>query len=75
MTVDVFCYRVDYNICTMVEWILNIWAEKGVVHYNFNSMLMCYRGHCPDINEVQSRVAGRFDPHEFCFRSDESCNI
>ena len=65
----------DYNICTMIEGILNIWTEKGVIHYDLDAMLMCYRSYCPDIDQIQGWIAGRFDPDKFCLWSDKSCDI
>lgn len=65
MPVDVFSYRVNDNVCTVVQGILDVGAEKRVVNNDHNTMLVGNGSDVPDINQAQSRVTRRFNPDEF----------
>ena len=51
MAVDVFRDRMYDYISTMVERILNIWGEKGIVHNYQYAVLMSYCHHGADVHE------------------------
>lgn len=53
------------DISPMVQRILDVRAEKGVVHHDHDPMLMGNRGHGPDVHQAQSGIARAFDPDQF----------
>lgn len=65
MAIDILGNRVDDDIGAVVQRVLNIWAQEGVVHYNHDPMLVCDRRHFPDINQPQGRVRRTLDPYQF----------
>ena len=51
MTVDILGYRVDYNVRAMVQWVLNIWAQEGIIDHNHNAVTMCHGGDFTDVHQ------------------------
>ena len=62
MTVDVFGDGVDDNIGAMIEGVLEVRAEEGVVDDDHDAMLVGDGGDGADVDEAQGGVAGAFDP-------------
>jgi hypothetical protein len=76
MPVDVFRDRVDHNVCAVVERVLNIGAEEGVVDHDHDAMSVGHGGDVPDVDQTQGGVAGAFDPNQFrLLRADELGNV
>lgn len=76
VSVYVFGDRVDYYVCAMIQRILNIWAQEGIVDNDHDPMAMRHCCHFSDINQAQRRVTGAFDPDEFgLIRSNELGDI
>ena len=76
MSIDVLGDGVYDNVRAMVERILDVGTEKGVVYYHHDAMLMCNGCNVPNIHKTQGGIAGRFDPDELrLVRPDHLCNI
>jgi hypothetical protein len=75
MAVDVLGHRVHDNVGAMVEWILHVGRQEGVVDHDENTMLMGYSSHLPDVHERECGVRGRLDPDQFRLFSDQVCDI
>lgn len=65
MAIDVFGHRVYNDIRPMVQGVLDVWTEKGIVYHDHDSVLMSNRGNRPDVHQAQCRIAGAFDPDQF----------
>lgn len=64
------------NVCTMVQWILDIGAQKGIVYDHHYSVRMSHACNIPNIDQAQRRVARAFNPDQLCFiRPDELGNV
>lgn len=76
MTIDVFSHRVDNNVCAVIQRVLHIRTEKGIVHNDMNSMSMCYGCNFPNVHQTQRRIARAFNPDQFrLVRSNELGDI
>lgn len=62
MAVDVFGDRVHDDIRTVVERVLNIRAEEGVIDNNHDAVLVGNAGYFSDIDEAEGRVRWTLDP-------------
>ncbi len=72
MPVDVFGDRVDHDIGAVVEGVLHVGAEEGVVDDDHNAVSVGHRGDVPDIHQAQGGVAGTLDPDQLrLIRADE----
>lgn len=49
----------------MIQRILNIWAQEGIVNDDHDPMTMRHRCHFSNINQAERRITGTFDPDEF----------
>ena len=58
MSIDVLCDRMYDDIRTVVQGVLYVGAEKGVVHYNHYAVLVCYGCDFSNVNQAQRRIAG-----------------
>lgn len=56
MSVNVLRNRVDDDISTMVQRILNVWAHESIVDYDQDAKAMRNRGNFANINQRQGRV-------------------
>jgi hypothetical protein len=65
MTVNILRNRMNHDIRPMVQRVLNIWAQKGIIHHNENAVLVCHGRYSSYINQAQCRVAWALDPDEF----------
>lgn len=52
MSIYVFGDRVNYYVCAMIQRILDIWAQEGVVNNDHDSMTMRHCCHFSDINQA-----------------------
>lgn len=76
VSVYVFGDRVDYYVCAMIQRILNIRAQEGIVNHDHDPMTMRHRCHLSDIHQAQRRVTRTFDPDQFSLvRSNELSDI
>lgn len=76
MAIDVLRHGVDNDICTMIQWILNVWAQKGIVHHHHDSMLMSHSSNIPDVHQAESGIARAFNPNKLCIVwSDQLGNV
>lgn len=64
MAVDIFCDRMDHNICTMIQRVLHVGAQECIIHHNHDPMLMRNCSHGPYIHQAQRRIARRLDPYQ-----------
>lgn len=55
------------NIRAMIQWILHVWTEKGIIDHYHDAVLMRYRSNFADVDQCQRRIAGAFDPYQFGF--------
>lgn len=75
MAIDVFCYAVDDNVGAVIERVLDIGAEEGVVYNDHNAVLVRYGCDVADIDQGECRVGRRFDPDKFrLVWSDQLCD-
>ena len=49
MAIYVFRDGVDYDVCAMVKGVLDVRAKKGVVDYDYDTVLV---SNCCDISDV-----------------------
>lgn len=76
MTIDVFCHRVDDYVCAMIQRVLHIRAEEGIVYNDMNTMSMCYGSNFSNVYQTQRRIARAFNPDQFrLVRSNELGDI
>lgn len=76
MTIDVFSHRVDHDVCAVIQRVLHIRTEKGIVYNDLNAMTMCYSSNLSDVYQTQRRIARAFNPDQFrLVRSNESGDI
>ena len=54
----------DYNVGTVIEGVLNVWAQEGVVHHDHDPMAVGDGGHGANVDETQGRVARALNPDE-----------
>ena len=47
--VNVFCNRVNHNVCAMIERVLNVGAEEGVIDHDHDAISMGHRGDVPNV--------------------------
>ena len=64
VAVDVFCNAVHNDVGTVVERILDIWGEEGIIDDDHDAMPVSDCGDVTNIHEAEGGVAGRFDPDE-----------
>lgn len=64
MAVDVFGDRVHNHVCAMIQRILDIRAQEGIVHHNQHAKLMSDVGNSPDVHQAQCWVTGGLNPHQ-----------
>ena len=65
MAVYVFRDRMDDNIRTVVQWILNIRAQECVVDDHHNPVLVRHGRDSANIHQAQCWIARAFDPDQF----------
>lgn len=65
MTVDVFSHRVDHYVCAVIQRVLHIRAEEGIINNDMNAMTMCYGSNLSDVYQTQRRIARAFNPDQF----------
>lgn len=62
MAIDVLCDRVHDDVGTVVERVLDIRAEEGIIDNDHNAVLMGNAGYFSDIDKAEGRIRGAFDP-------------
>ena len=65
MTVDVLGHGMHNNIGTVVQRVLDVGAQEGIVDNNHDSVLMGNGSHLADIHQPERRVRRGLDPDEF----------
>ena len=45
VSVDVFGHGMHHDVCAVIERVLNVWAEKGVIHHHHDPVLVCDAGY------------------------------
>ena len=76
MTVDIFCNAMDDNVGTMIQRILDVWTQKGVIHNNHDPMSVCNGCNVSNVYQTQGRIAGTLDPNQLgIFWSDELFDV
>ena len=75
MAVNVLGHRVNNNVGTVIEGILDIGAHKGVVDNNENTTLVGNIGNKSDIDQAKGGVGGGFDPDELSFGADQMLDL
>lgn len=64
MAVDVFGDGVDDDVGSMVERVLDIGAQEGIVHHDLDAVLVSNGRNGADVHEAQGRVGRGLDPDE-----------
>lgn len=76
MPVDVFGDRMNHNIGPMVERVLNVGAEEGIIDHDHDAISVGHRGDVPNVHQAQSRIARAFDPDQLgLVRADEPGHV
>lgn len=70
VSVDVLGDGMDDNVGTVVEWVLDVWGEEGVVDNNHDAVLVGLVGNSADIDQAESWVGWSLDPDELGLWSD-----
>lgn len=65
--IDILRHRVNDDICAVIQWVLHIGTEEGIVDHHHDSVLMCNRSNFADIDQCQGGIAGTFDPDQLRF--------
>lgn len=56
----------------MVERVLNVGAEEGVIDHNHDAISVGHGGDVSNVNQAQGRIARAFDPYQLgLIRADE----
>lgn len=72
MPINVFRDRVYHDISAMIERVLDIGAEEGVIDDYQDAMSVGDVSDVPDVNQAQGGVAGALDPDQLrLIRTDE----
>lgn len=50
MAINVFCDRVNDNVCAMVERILNVGAEEGIIDHDHDAISVGHGGDVPNVH-------------------------
>lgn len=76
VTVNVLGNRVDHNVGTVIQRVLDIGAHESVVDNHQNTVAVSNLRNGTDINKAQSGVGGSFNPDELSLiRADQFLNI
>ena len=75
MAVDVLGHTVDDDIGTVVERVLDVGAEEGVVDNDQDATLMGSGSNRTDIHKAESRVGRGLDPYELSVIGDVLADI
>lgn len=76
VTVNVLGDRVDHNVRTVIQRVLDIGAHESVVDNNQNTVAVSNLCNGTDINKAQSGVGGSLNPDELSLiRTDQFLNI
>lgn len=70
VAVDILCYAVYHNVGAVVERVLDVRGEEGVVDDDHYAVVVGDGGDSADVDEGERRVGGRLDPDQFGFRFD-----
>ena len=65
----------DDNVCTMVQWVLNIRRQKGIINNHHDAMLMSDIGNRLNINKRECRIRRSLDPNQLCILLNHSASI
>lgn len=75
MSVDVLGDRVDDDISTQREWVLEEGAHEGVIDHQLGIVLMGNLSNCLDIDQTQGGVGWGFHPDELGVGTDGRSDI
>src|SRR5687768_8174049 len=75
VAVDVFGDAVHDNVGTVIERVLNVGAQEGVVDNNEDAVLVGGGGDGTNVDETQGGVAGRLNPHQLCGLCDVLADV
>ncbi len=75
VAVDVLGNGVDDDVGTVVEWILDVWGEEGVVNDNHDAVLVGNIGDGADVDEAEGWVGWGLDPDELGVLGDVCLDI
>lgn len=64
MPIDVLCYRMYDDVRAMIQRILDVRAQEGIVNHNHDTMLMRYRSDLAYVDQAQGRITRTFDPYQ-----------
>lgn len=64
MAIDVLCHRMYHDIRTVVQGVLDVGTEEGIVYHDHDSMLMSNRGNRSYVHQAQRGIARAFDPNQ-----------
>ena len=65
MTIDILGDRVDDNVRSVIERILDVGAQKGIIDHHHDTVPVRNRGDGPDIHQTKGRIARALDPDQF----------
>lgn len=64
VTVDVLGDRVDNEISTKAQWVLEVWAHKSVVDNQLGAMCVCLLSNSLDVDNTESGVGRGLNPNK-----------
>ena len=75
VAVDVLCDGVDDDVCAVVEGVLDVGGEEGVVDDDEDAVLVGDCGDGADVDEGEGGVGGGLDPDELCVGLDQGLDV
>lgn len=62
VSVDVLGDGVDDNVGTVVEWVLDVWRQEGVVNNDHDAVLVSLLGNSTDVDKAEGWVGWSLNP-------------
>lgn len=66
MAVDVLGHTVHNDVGAVIQGVLDVGREEGIVYNNHDSVPVRNRSNSTDIDQAQRGVTGRLNPDQFC---------
>src|SRR6202521_1104130 len=65
MSIDILCGTMHDNVCTKIEWLLEVRAGESVVDNKHYIMSVSYISNSSNIDQSQQRIGRCFQPEQF----------
>lgn len=75
VAVDVLCDAVDDDVGAVLEWVLDVGGEEGVVDDDHDAGAVGNVGDGADVDQGKSRVGGSLDPDELGLGLDQGLDV